>query len=76
MFADKFGAGLRAYKLAVFEQIKYPNLLVLTKGDERLVLLIRTLWSLEFKILYIKLIHIIKNIGNHNAPTEVLFVLR
>ena len=39
MFADKFGAGLRAYKLAVFEQIKYPNLLVLTKGDERLVLL-------------------------------------
>ncbi|MEI8247029.1 MAG: hypothetical protein WCI51_14445, partial [Lentisphaerota bacterium] len=32
-------AGERADQLAVSEQIKYPNLLVLKKGHERLVLL-------------------------------------
>jgi hypothetical protein len=34
-----FYAGERADQLAVSEQIKYPNLLVLKKGKERLVLL-------------------------------------
>ena len=37
-YEDLFFAGERADQLAVSEQIKYPNLLVLKKGDERLVL--------------------------------------
>ena len=38
-YEDLFWDGERADDLAVSEQIKYPNLLVLKKGDERLVLL-------------------------------------
>jgi hypothetical protein len=38
-YEDLFYAGERADQLAVSEQIKYPNLLVLKKGKERLVLL-------------------------------------
>jgi len=36
---DLFWDGKRADELAVSEQIKYPDLLVLKKGDERLILL-------------------------------------
>lgn len=38
-FEELFWSGERADRLAASEQIQYPNLLVLTKGDERLVLL-------------------------------------
>ena len=38
-FEDLFWEGERADGLAVSDQIKYPNLLVLKKGDERLILL-------------------------------------
>ena len=38
-YEDIFYEGKREDSLAESEQIKYPNLLVLTKGDERLVLL-------------------------------------
>jgi hypothetical protein len=38
-YEDLFYEGKRDDSLAVSEQLKYPNLLVLTKGDERLILL-------------------------------------
>lgn len=38
-YEDLFYSGKREDSLAVSEQLKYPNLLVLTKGDERLILL-------------------------------------
>jgi hypothetical protein len=38
-YEDLFYDGTREDSLAASEQLKYPNLLVLTKGDERLVLL-------------------------------------
>jgi hypothetical protein len=38
-FEDLFYDGKRADHLATSAQIKYPNLLVLAKGDERLILL-------------------------------------
>jgi hypothetical protein len=38
-YEDLFYAGKREDSLASSEQLKYPNLLVLTKGDERLILL-------------------------------------
>ena len=38
-YEDLFYEGKREDSLAASEQLKYPNLLVLTKGDERLVLL-------------------------------------
>ena len=38
-FEDLFYDGTREDDLAASAQVKYPNLLVLTKGDERLVLI-------------------------------------
>ena len=38
-YEDLFWSGKREDHLAVSQQIKYPNLLVLRKGSERLVLL-------------------------------------